>query len=123
MTTLDISAADLEALMNAPEDRLLSQIGQARGRGAIGKDAVEQGREIYANLRTAVKGAICRSDRVRAAHIQTKTSISPVLLAAVADVITGYLSGISAASFCVLLLREGIGEYCADHWSGTETST
>lgn len=118
--TLELNPDDLAALLDAPDDRLLSNIGQARGRGAVGKDAVEQGREIYANLRNAVKGTICRSDKVRAAHIKTKTSISPVLLAAVADVVAGYLTGISAASFCVLLLREGIGEYCSDYWGETE---
>jgi hypothetical protein len=120
MTALELSAADIEALINAPEDRLLAQLGQARGRGAVGKDAIEQGREIYGNLRNAVKGAICKSDRVRAAHVGAKASVSPILLAAVADVIAGYLTGISAASFVVLLLREGIGEYCAEEWSTKE---
>lgn len=120
--TSGLSDDDIAALMDAPDDRLLSNIGQARGRGAIGKDAIEQGREIYANLRNAVRGAICKSERVRAAHTASKTSISPVLFAAVADVIAGYLTGVSAASFCVLLLREGIGEYCAAEWTPKEAS-
>ncbi len=117
MTSFDINPTELAELTGASDSDLLANIGRIRGRGAMGKDPIEQGREIFLNLRKKIRLAVCQNRALRAAYHGVESGSSPLVIAALADLIAGYLNGIAAASFCILLIREGIPDYCAEIWN------
>lgn len=109
----DAEWAELEALS---AEELLENIALARGRGALGHDLKEQGALIYRNAREFLAEKICTDSRVQAASRAANRGNSMALVASLADVVSGYLTGLAGASFCVLLLKDGLPEFCASYW-------
>jgi hypothetical protein len=112
-----LSDNQIRELFDLDEDHLLSNISTARGRGARGIDSVREGKRIFKNSKRLLQKKICESSKVQNAYqVSLDTGVSLVLLASLVDIVSGLLTGFAGASFCVLLIKEGLPEYCLDIW-------
>lgn len=109
--------AEIETKLDWTTDQLETDIGRSASKAAILPDYIMKGREIYTAVTDNLQDAICSDQDIISAYRATTTHEDKVLLiSAIVDCISGYITGISPATVAVLLFKQGIGGYCKDRW-------
>jgi hypothetical protein len=109
--------ADIERMLDTDVHDLYAELARPL-KGAGPRDLARRGAEIYQNLKAELRQIVCGSKTVVAFYDSKNASPDSVaLIGAVADCISGYVTGISPVVVSVLLVREGLHLYCKDHWA------
>ncbi|MCA6597986.1 MAG: hypothetical protein IM539_17240 [Pseudanabaena sp. M046S1SP1A06QC] len=97
-------------------NELLNCLGKEILRGRLGMKAPEDpeksGADAFKNYSRSLKSKICQNLVIQEFLCSKRTYTRVQIAAAIADSITGYLSGISLLAVSVLIAREGISAYC-----------
>jgi hypothetical protein len=112
----DTVRLEIETKLNLSADELLSELAAHTVGTAIAPDLKRRGREIYDALKARLLEKICMDPRVTRAYTSVREAGLVVLVAALLDCVSGYISGVSPVTFCVLLAKEGVEHLCESYW-------
>ncbi|MBI1746125.1 MAG: hypothetical protein HYR55_06010 [Acidobacteria bacterium] len=107
---------EIERKLAASREELILDLGQTVTKGAIRPDARRKGLEIYENLRGKLQAAICTNQQLRALHDTVGDGKKALLVAALADLVSGLVVGISPITVAVLMVKDGLEVYCRKLW-------
>ena len=109
---------EIEFLLNQKDSDLYRQIGDEILSISVGirppteLEKEQEGRLWFSENRDTLKELICKSNTVTI-YLQSERSQERVLtVASTADLISGLLTGISAFSVSILIVREGLMTFC-----------
>jgi len=111
---------ELERKLADSREQLILDLGQTLTKGAIGADARRKGLEIYENLKDKLQASICTSQEIRALHEAMGDGREVLLIAALADLVSGLVVGVSPVTFAVLLVKDGLALYCRKLWENPD---
>lgn len=111
---------DIERLLDQTEDDLYANIGRSqvrRGGLAVAprsdEELVDDGKEWFAQQRTAIAERICGSHTVRVYLESDRVMNRIIIVASIADLISSIATGISGLSVAVLIIKEGLETLCS----------
>lgn len=106
------------ALVDLPSAELYKKMAISDGKAAVLPDLERRGKEIYSAIYSRLREPICKNNQIRTMSNAAQERQCIQMHAALADCISGFITGIAAATFIVLLLREGLPKLCSEYWSG-----
>lgn len=106
--------------LQLPQNVLFEELGKTATKGAYSEDLKRKGKDIFETLKGRLVNEICTSSTVINAYKSINSNEVVPVVAALIDVLSGYLVGISPVTFCVLIVKEGIPKLCKSYWKGIE---
>jgi hypothetical protein len=108
--------AQIAAQDQLSEDDLMKLLGEQHGPKLIGAaeandhEKIAQGRSFWARKRSEIQGKICGAEFRKTL---ANASVGRVaLIVAVADALTGLYTGVSLVTISVLVVKEGLDDFC-----------
>jgi|SRR5271165_742196 len=106
---------DIDTLLRLPTNHLFAQIGSSSledGLGMADADNVEKGQTWFAKHRKQLQERICDSHLAALTRSQPNRWDNVLLVAAIADLISGICTGVSPFTVAALIIKQGISSLC-----------
>lgn len=108
--------AEIEQKLNSSREDLILDLGRTTTKSAIAPDLRKKGLEIYENLRKSLQKKICTDKKLLEIYKSIGDGKKALLVAALADFISGLVVAISPVTLAVLLVKDGMEIYCESYW-------
>ena len=108
----------MEELLLLEEHDLLIHLGKSfdqdrlGGKGFTPHEYVNNARSWYFKNRAELVKKICSNEDIKKLHKNSRGIHRAILAAAIADALTGYLTGVTLTTIAVLLANEGLESLC-----------
>jgi hypothetical protein len=107
---------EIAYLLKKDPDQLFEMLGMESGKFAAPTDLIARGKEIYENLKQKLRSVICDSETIYHNWLERPVDSKHFIISQLIDCISGYVVGVTPATVCVLLYKEGLPSFCADRW-------
>lgn len=101
-------------LLARDRDDLLTELGQV-GFEITPRDALARGTAVYETMRSSLRTAICGNEGIR--DLARDGNRAPEIAAALHDLLATLTHGVPAATLAVLLVKDGLSNFCAEDWT------
>jgi hypothetical protein len=109
----EITGAEVEKLAALTEDELFELLGEAF-HGSFPGDQSRRGWKFFRTIATSSREAICSNAAVRR-YIADDNKIAA--MTAIADLLLAKYGHTAAVTAAVLIVKMGLGEFCASVWA------
>lgn len=106
----------IDDLLSLSRDQLLVRLAEGTGKFAGATDLRARGLEIYSNIVSKVRAKICESELIYKSWCENPIKNKHIIIAAAIDCISGVIVGVSPATLCVLIYKDGLPAICTEIW-------
>lgn len=114
---------EIADLLKLSEDDLFARLGETTTKGAGYQEIVERGKALFSNTVRNVSQRLCEDSRTKELYERRNEITIVDYIAALADIISGYLAGISPFVLAVLIVKNKLETVCAPYWKPGENGT
>ena len=108
--------SEIESKLAQCDDELFAELSLSYGKGAILKDPIKSGKELFKKILTRIQNDICHSQKIH--DLYTKQADATLLVASILDAIGGVISNtpVPVTTVGVLVFRTGLPNICSGFW-------
>lgn len=115
--------SEISDLLKLSDDDLFARLGETTTKGAGFQEIVERGKALFHNTVKNLSQRLCEDSRTKELHLRRNEITKVDYISALADIVSGYLAGVSPFVFAVLIVKNNLETVCAPYWKTREDGT